>query len=81
MCPEAEAYANQDAISQKELNISNPFWGKWPEPVEKSKFTPTELNILHAFLDGKTREEISQSLKITRESLRRHIANIRRKRE
>ena len=80
LCPEAEMYVNQDNKEQRELLISNPKSGNWPDFIEKSKYTETERNILHALLDGKTRVEICQTLNITRESLRKHISNIRRKR-
>ncbi len=79
LCPEAEAYVNQDSVSQRELNISTPFSGLWPNYTEKSIFTPTERKILHALLDGNTRDQIAKLLGITRESLRKHIQNLRKK--
>lgn len=81
LCPEAELYAKQDEVAQRELTIGIPQHGMWPDPIEKSMFTPTELKILHALLEGKTRETICQELKMTRETLRRHLANLKKKRE
>jgi DNA-binding NarL/FixJ family response regulator len=81
LCPEAELYAKQDEAAQRELTIGLPRYGQWPEPFEKSPFTPTEKKILHALVDGKTRSEIAKELGISRETLRKHIGNIRKKRE
>lgn len=80
LCPEAELYANQDEVQQTEINVGLPRYGKWPEPVEKSTFTPLEQKVLRALADGKTRNEIAQLLGITRQTVRSVIRNIRKKR-
>jgi DNA-binding NarL/FixJ family response regulator len=81
LCPEAELYAKQDEVEQKELTIGIPKYGKWPDALERNQFTPMERKILHALLDGKTRKKISEDLEISRETLRKHLGNIRKKRE
>ena len=81
LCPEAEVYANQDAVEQRDLTIGLPIYGpKWPEPAEKSAFTYLELKIMHALASGKSRAEISKLLNIKRETVRSVIRNIRKKR-
>ena len=80
LCPEAEAYVGQDEVPQKELTIGIPRYGKWPEPHEKSIFTPMERKVMHALASGKSREEIAKELEITRQTVRSIIRNIRKKR-
>ena len=80
LCPEADMYAGQDWIYQKEL-VSNKldYTKPWPDIKQKSIFTKTELLILHALFNGKTRPEIAKSLKISISSIRSHLRNIRKK--
>ncbi len=79
LCPEAEMYASQDAVPQRELTIGLPRWGKWPEPTEKSKFTRTEKRILQLLASGKSRKKIAEALDFTRNTLEKHISNIKKK--
>jgi len=79
LCPEAEAYASQDEVPQTELNIGLPRYGRWPEPIEKSRYTHLEQKVMHALADGKTRAEIAQFLGITRQTVRSVLRNIRKK--
>lgn len=66
LCPEAELYVNQDA-SKKGLN-------------RNLAFSLMEKQILHRLLEGKTRKEICQLLKITPQSLRNYVKNLKKKR-
>jgi DNA-binding NarL/FixJ family response regulator len=81
LCPEAELYVKQDEVSQRELTIGDIRYGRWPESPEKSIFTEKERQVIPLLLDGKTRKQIGKLLDMTRETLRKHIENIRRKRE
>lgn len=80
LCPEAEYYADQDEVPQREITIGLPRHGRWPEPVEKSQFTKLEVKVMHALAEGKDRAEISKALGITRETVRSVIRNIKKKR-
>lgn len=81
LCPEAELYVKQDEKSQRELTIGLPRKGAWPKFVEKSIFTETEIRILDALLDGKTRKQIAKDLGITRENLRQVLYFLHKKRQ
>jgi len=82
LCPEAEAYVNQDWVGQKELVVGGTpeDYAEWPEGEAKTSFTPMEKKILTRLTEGKTREQIAQELDITRNSLRMHIKRLKRKR-
>ncbi len=80
LCPEAELYASQDWVNRQERTIGLPLYSKpWPEGSD-ALFTDTELKIMNALLDGKSRKQIQQLFVITAVTLRRHIQNIRKKR-
>lgn len=80
LCPEAEYYVGQDEVGQRELPIGLPRTGKWPESQEKSIFTPLEIKVMHALAEGRSRNQVSQELGITRQTVRSVIRNIKRKR-
>ena len=80
LCPEAELYANQDYVPQKQLVFTHQNIKKWPEKDARRAYTVTEMAILNALADGLTRECICKVLGITRSTLRVHIKNIRDKR-
>jgi DNA-binding NarL/FixJ family response regulator len=65
LCPEAEAYANQDA-------------GEYHKPGEVH-FTPTEKRILSLLASGRTRKQIGYYLKLSAHALEEHISNLRKK--
>ena len=81
LCPEAEAYVNQDEVSQRELNIASPSGGKWPEPIEKSLLTKRELQVIRALADGKDINKIATELKTNRENIKKIIGRMRKKNE
>lgn len=81
LCPEAELYVKQDEVSQQELTIGTPTYGRWPEGREKSLFSKRERQILSRLLEGKTRAQISQELDITRESLKKILQRLTKKRD
>jgi ATP/maltotriose-dependent transcriptional regulator MalT len=69
LCPEAQAYTNQDQT--------------YPHPGDNTNdfhFTEIEKKILNALLDGKTRAEIRETLECSALTLRQHINNLRAKR-
>ena len=67
LCKEAEEYVNQDS-------------GQYHQAGEL-RFTPTEKRILNMLMLGHTRKSIRKELRIVPSTLRRHIANLRKKRE
>ena len=67
LCKKAEVYVGQD----------NP---NYHRPGELH-FTSTERKILHALLDGKSRKQIRESLNLSAVTFRKHIENLRKKRE
>ena len=78
LCEEALRYANQDYVYQKHLLIGSPE----PRRLEISEsvyLTPKEKEIITLLGRGLSRAETSQVLVISRDSLRRHICNIRKK--
>ena len=78
LCPEAECYANQDEVPQRELTIGLPRYGKWPEPVEKPILTKREHDVLSRLAKGESREKIAKVLGITRENVRQIIRRTRK---
>lgn len=83
LCPEAEAYAKQDERYLREKTVGLPMYAnnQWPKPKIKSTFTPIETRILQFLIAGKNRKHILQVLGITRNTLEKHISNIRKKAE
>ena len=83
LCPEAEAYVNQDYISLSELptQIENIEHGKieWPEKIKTIILTETEKKILTLLNKNLSRQEISYLLNIKTDSIRVHIYNLRKK--
>ena len=78
LCPEAEVYADQDEVSQRELTVGLPRYGKWPEPREKPILSKRAKEVLLRLAAGKTRNQISQELGITRENVRNIIRRARK---
>lgn len=67
LCKEAENFANQD-----QPNYHKP--GDF-------HFTPSEKSILMLLMGGKTRQQIAKRLKLSKDSLRHHLCNLRKKRD
>ena len=79
LCPEAELYAKQDEVPQRELTVGTPWHGKWPDPREKSLFTKRERQVLTRLIDGKNREEIAAELNTPLKNISNIISRIRKK--
>jgi DNA-directed RNA polymerase specialized sigma24 family protein len=90
LCEEVKEYADQDEVPQTELNIPNPFYGKWPtilktdearERLRKSyaRLSPGEIAVGTLLSVGYSRQEIRQRLKITDNALRKRIYRLRKK--
>jgi len=65
LCKEAEDFANQD----------QPIYHK----AGGFHFTPSEKSILTLLMEGKTRQQIAKRLKLSKDSLRHHFCNLRKK--
>jgi DNA-binding NarL/FixJ family response regulator len=79
LCPEAEAYVNQDVINQKELNIGLPTYKNLPTDLHyktRRKLLnnfdklPRKEQVVTLLESGMSRGEIAQLLGITRKNLR-----------
>lgn len=85
LCPEMEAYANQDAVEWAETPISVYTQGeelRVYDPVlgtDRYYLSIKEKQILDAFGRGQTREEVAKNLNISMSTLRSHIAKLREK--
>jgi len=78
LCKEALRYVNQDYMCQKHLPIGSPEPRRF-EISESIYLTSREKEIITLLGRGLSRAETSQILVISRDSLRRHICNIRKK--
>lgn len=78
LCPEAELYVSQDEKPQRELTLKSPRFGKieWPESYD---LTDTEKQILTLSARGFNRRDIAEMLNISRQSVRQHISNAKKK--
>ena len=79
LCKEAEEYANQDYVCQKELTIGLP---KLKEPLELFSnvyLTKREKEIVTLLGRGLNRADVCQVLNITRSALRINIYRLRKK--
>ena len=66
----------------KKNRIKNILWLLEHLNITRSvHYTRQEKRILEALFNGKTRKEITKLLEINRESLRKHISNIRKKQD
>jgi hypothetical protein len=87
LCPEAEAYVNQDFVKQKELTIGLPTYKNLPTDLHYK----TKRKLLNNFdklsrkeqvvtllNSGMSRKEIAQTLEITRENVRKLIQRYRK---
>ena len=79
LCPEAEAYVNQDHVSQRELTIGLPRQGKLPDLVSNTHLTKKEKEIVTLLGKGLNRSDICQVLDISRVALRNSIKRMRKK--
>jgi DNA-binding NarL/FixJ family response regulator len=80
LCTEAEAYVDQDHVSQREKTIGLPKYSKFPvDQVSNIPLTKREKEILTLLGKGLCRADVCQLLNITRQQLRVHIANLKKK--
>lgn len=81
LCPEAELYVSQDEVRQRELPVGLPHYsaGRMPTP-RKVKLSKRERQIVTLQIDGKTNQEMSQSLNITLKNIHNIVSRIKRKR-
>ena len=85
LCTEAEVYADQDFVVQRELLIGLPIadsleeFCMTTEDEEEPQYTPKEKAILMLLLNGYTIERICDLLEISRNTFRVHFCNLRRK--
>jgi len=85
LCTEAELYVDQDHVGRDELPMEDmgdvDCLVDWPEPLETVHLTPREKEICTLLGRGLDRNDISELLGITRETVRSHIRNLRKKAE
>jgi DNA-binding NarL/FixJ family response regulator len=81
LCEIAEQYASQDYISSREMPISlvNVPATKILEMISNVPMTRKEQQIVTLFGYGLNRQDVSQTLNISRNSLRVHICRMKKK--
>lgn len=77
LCPEAELYAKQVEVPQKEKTIGLVRYGKFPDPMKK--LSKREKQIVTLLANGRTRKEICQLLEISTQNLRMIISRANHK--
>jgi len=79
LCPEAELYASQDEVAQRELPVGLPKYSvkiQWGVSIHLTKM---EREILTLLARGLSREDICKTLDISRNTLRVHLRNAKKK--
>jgi hypothetical protein len=81
LCPEAEAYANQDRVAGREyFHFSEPRYKSGFDPAEEyPDFSKTEWKILALLKKKFSREEVCAILEISRQNLRSNLSKIKGK--
>jgi DNA-binding CsgD family transcriptional regulator len=83
ICDKARAYADRDHVKLRELTIGVPIATEKIQEIEPPRgpiLTKKELRIFTlSSINGFSREEIAKALRISRGSLRVHLAGIRKK--
>ena len=79
LCPEAELFASQDYVSQKELPIGLPGYGRILPQCSSIYLTRREIQISRFLAVGFKQVEIAVILKIKAVTVRQHVFNIRKK--
>lgn len=80
LCPEIEAWVAQDTVPQRELTIGfTTMDDMLPSLLSNSYLTPMEKSILTLLGRGLTRSDVCEVLEISRNTLRYHIYNLRKK--
>ena len=79
LCPEAELIVAQNEVTQKELPIGMPKYGRFPELLSNVYLTKREKQIVTLLGQGMERGEICELLEITRENCRKIIQRLRQK--
>lgn len=81
LCPEAEAYANQDRRTRREyFSFPEAKYSHGSEDLERlPSLSKTEWKIVTLPKKGLTRKQISEILEVSRPNLRRFLLKIKRK--
>lgn len=80
LCDEAEAFANQDYVQQREVTIGLVSYNDIELlQIDNTFLTQTEKYIVTLLGKGLSRKDVCQVLEISRLALRAHIARIRKK--
>ena len=81
LCPEANAYANQDQIFQREETVGIPFGDfKFPDGIgRKFTFTKRQAELLSWLVRGKSRLQVCRGMKIDRREYHRLLNRMRQK--
>jgi DNA-binding CsgD family transcriptional regulator len=79
LCPEAQIFAAQDEVRQKEINIGIPAFARQIETITPApKLTLRERQIYFLSI-GLSRREICRTLNINPGNLRKQLQSLRRK--
>lgn len=68
-CPELEFHLRKIEITQKELPIGTPRYGRFPMPKKRITLTKREQQIVRFMAEGKRPVAISKELNITRNNV------------
>lgn len=79
LCPEAELFASQDQVYEREKTIGLPRYGKFPASASNIPLTPMQKKIVTLLGQGLNRADVCQVLKISNGSLRAHIKRLKKK--
>lgn len=81
LCYRAECYVSQDEIKLRELPIGVPRYlnHPWPETAKPIKLTYRERQVLWLSQGGFSREEISKTLRVSRDAVKTYIHKLNKK--
>jgi len=81
LCPEAEAYENQDHVSLREITAGIPSHGKpWPQILRpRSRMSPKQKDFVMALLDGKSKTTICKGLNLKSNSFDAMLHRLRKR--
>jgi DNA-binding NarL/FixJ family response regulator len=79
LCPEAEQYASQDHVPQREQPVNTYYINPMPETRSNTHLSKREKEVVTLLGKGLTRRDVCEILNITRENLRNILARLKRK--